>query len=165
MTLKEKDYHLQLLGNTNTVYYDCYAPQVLETFENEFTQNDYMVTFDAYEFTSLCPVTGQPDFAKIYINYIPDKKMLESKSFKLYLFSFRNEKSFHENCVNTIMNDLVNLLQPKYLEVLGIFAPRGGIAIYPFANYTPTESKYEAFKTKRLFEVAAKNFDGKKFNS
>ncbi len=80
-----------------------------------------MVTFDCPEFTSLCPITGQPDFAKITINYIPNVKMVESKSLKLYLFSFRNQGDFHEDCINIIMKDLVKLMEPKYLEVKGIF--------------------------------------------
>ena len=97
-----------------------------------------MVTFDCPEFTSLCPITGQPDFAKITINYIPNVKMVESKSLKLYLFSFRNQGDFHEDCINIIMKDLVKLMEPKYLEVKGIFTPRGGISIYPFAKLRST---------------------------
>lgn len=142
---------LSLLGNKKTVYKDTYAPEVLETFINKHPQNDYMVTFDCPEFTSLCPVTGQPDFAKIKINYIPNQKMVESKSLKLYLFSFRNQGDFHEDCVNIIMKDLVKLMEPKYLEVKGIFTPRGGIAIYPFANYGEKGTKYEKIAEERLF--------------
>ena len=110
-----------LLGNQNTQYSDNYTPDVLETFENKHQENDYTVTFDAYEFTSKCPKTGQPDFAKVIISYIPNERMVESKSLKLYLFSFRNEGSFHEDCVNTICNDLYDLMNPKYIEVVGIF--------------------------------------------
>ena len=88
---KEETEGLSLLGNKKTVYKDTYAPEVLETFVNKHQGNDYMVTFDCPEFTSLCPITGQPDFAKITINYIPNVKMVESKSLKLYLFSFRNQ--------------------------------------------------------------------------
>ena len=141
---------LTLLGNKNTVYRDDYAPEVLETFVNKHPDNDYMVTFNCPEFTSLCPITGQPDFAKILINYIPAEKMVESKSLKLYLFSFRNRGDFHEDCVNIIMKDLVSLMQPKYLEVKGIFTPRGGIAIYPFANYGKPGTKYEKLAEERL---------------
>ncbi|MBQ1724918.1 MAG: preQ(1) synthase, partial [Muribaculaceae bacterium] len=101
--------------------------------------NDYVVTLDCPEFTSLCPKTGQPDFGRIIINYIPRVKMVESKSLKLYLFSFRNRGDFHEDCVNIIMKDLVRLMDPKYLEVIGKFRPRGGISIYPFANYGDAE--------------------------
>jgi 7-cyano-7-deazaguanine reductase len=118
-----------------------------------------MVTFDAYEFTSKCPKTGQPDFAKVYINYIPNEKMVESKSLKLYLFSFRNHGDFHEDCINIIMKDLVKLMEPKYLEVIGIFSPRGGISIFPFANYAKEGSGYEEYKVKRMFEIASSNID------
>lgn len=143
---------LSLLGNKKTVYKDTYAPEVLETFVNKHPDNDYMVTFDCPEFTSLCPITGQPDFARIKINYIPNIKMVESKSLKLYLFSFRNQGDFHEDCVNIIMKDLVSLMEPKYLEVKGIFTPRGGIAIYPFANYGQKGTKYEKIAEERLFD-------------
>ena len=124
-----------LLGNTGVKYPTEYAPQVLETFKNKHPEHDYLVTFNCPEFTSLCPKTGQPDLAKIIINYIPDEDMVESKSLKLYLFSFRNHGDFHEDCVNIIMKDLVRLMRPRYLEVIGLFTPRGGISIYPFANY------------------------------
>ena len=137
-----------LLGNQNTKYKYDYDPDVLETFVNKHSDNDYMVTFDAYEFTSKCPKTGQPDFAKVYINYIPNEKMVESKSLKLYLFSFRNHGDFHEDCINIIMKDLVKLMEPKYLEVIGIFSPRGGISIFPFANYAKEGSGYEEYKVK-----------------
>ena len=111
---------LQLLGK-KTEYKMTYAPEVLETFENKHKDNDYWVQFNCPEFTSLCPITGQPDFAEIKIMYIPGERMVESKSLKLYLFSFRNHGDFHEDCVNTIMKDLVKLMQPKYIEVVGLF--------------------------------------------
>ncbi len=142
---------LSLLGNKKTTYSDSYAPEVLETFVNKHPGNDYMVTFDCPEFTSLCPITGQPDFAHITINYIPNEKMVESKSLKLYLFSFRSNGDFHEDCINIIMKDLVKLMEPKYLEVKGIFTPRGGISIYPFANYGEPGTKYEKIAAERLF--------------
>lgn len=132
---------VSLLGNQHTKYNYDYTPDVLETFVNKHPDNDYVVTFDAYEFSSLCPKTGQPDFAKIVISYIPGEKMVESKSLKLYLFSFRNHGDFHEDCVNIIMKDLVKLMQPKYLECRGIFSPRGGISIFPFATYATEEYK------------------------
>lgn len=130
---------LNLLGNQHTEYSSDYSPDVLETFDNAHPDNEYVVTFDCPEFTTLCPKTGQPDFGHIYISYIPRKKMVESKSLKLYLFSFRNHGDFHEDCVNIIMKDLWNLMDPKYLEVRGIFMPRGGISIYPFANRADAE--------------------------
>lgn len=140
-----------LLGNQNTKYNTNYSPEVLETFVNKNPNNDYVVTFDAYELTSTCPKTGQPDFAKIVISYIPGERMVESKSLKLYLFSFRNEGSFHEDIVNTIMKDLVKLMSPKYIEVRGIFSPRGGIAIYPFATYA--SEGYEYLEKQRKIDV------------
>lgn len=143
---------VSLLGNQNTHYQYNYNPSVLETFINKHQDNDYMVTFTCPEFTSLCPKTGQPDFAEIIINYIPDKKMVESKSLKLYLFSFRNHGDFHEDCTNTIMKDLINLMDPKYIEVKGNFLPRGGISILPFANYAKPGSGYECMVTKRQFD-------------
>ena len=128
-----------LLGNQGTVYHDNYNPSVLETFENKHPENEYVVTFDCPEFTTLCPKTGQPDFGHIYISYIPRQRMVESKSLKLYLFSFRNHGNFHEDCVNIIMKDLTALMDPRYIEVRGEFMPRGGISIHPFANYGDAE--------------------------
>ena len=124
-----------LLGNQNTKYEFDYTPEVLETFDNKHPENEYLVTLHCPEFTSLCPKTGQPDFGRIIISYIPRVRMVESKSLKLYLFSFRNHGDFHEDCVNIIMKDLIALMDPKYIEVKGLFNPRGGISILPFANY------------------------------
>lgn len=132
---KDNSSGITLLGNQGTKYEDKYNPRVLETFDNLHPHNEYVVTFDCPEFTALCPITGQPDFGHIVISYIPRIKMVESKSLKLYLFSFRNKGDFHEDCVNIIMKDLVKLMDPKYLEVTGFFNPRGGISIVPFANY------------------------------
>lgn len=151
---KEQLEGVSLLGSNKTEYKSDYAPEVLETFINKHPENDYMVTFDAYEFTSLCPKTGQPDFAKVIINYIPGERMVESKSLKLYLFSFRNHGDFHEDCMNIIMKDLIELMDPKYIEVCGIFTPRGGISIFPFVNYAKEDSGYEAFRVHRMFEHA-----------
>ena len=139
-----------LLGNTNTDYKYDYDPSVLEHFPNKHPENDYVVTFDGYEFTSLCPKTGQPDFAKVFINYIPNEKMVESKSLKLYLFSFRNHGDFHEDCINIIMKDLIKLMNPKYIEVFGEFTPRGGIAIHPLAVYGRPGTVYETRAADRL---------------
>lgn len=139
-----------LLGNTNTDYKYDYDPSVLEHFPNKHPENDYVVTFDGYEFTSLCPKTGQPDFAKVFINYIPNEKMVESKSLKLYLFSFRNHGDFHEDCMNIILNDLYALMEPKYIEVIGLFTPRGGISIYPFVNKVNPDFATPALKELEL---------------
>ncbi len=140
---------LQSLGK-KTEYRMDYAPEVLETFSNKHPENDYWVKFNCPEFTSLCPITGQPDFAEIVIRYIPAEKMVESKSLKLYLFSFRNHGDFHEDCVNIIMKDLKKLMEPKYIEVIGLFTPRGGISIHPFANYGIPGTKYERLAEERM---------------
>ena len=145
---REQD-HLQALGK-KTFYKSDYAPEVLETFENKHKENDYWVRFNCPEFTSLCPITGQPDFAEVRISYIPDQRMVESKSLKLYLFSFRNHGDFHEDCINTIMKDLVRLMDPKYIEVTGLFTPRGGISIYPYANYGREGTKYAELAEYRM---------------
>ena len=140
---------LESLGK-KTLIPSNYTPQILETFENKHLENDYWVRFNCPEFTTLCPITGQPDFAEIRINYIPRIKMVESKSLKLYLFSFRNHGDFHEDVVNIIMKDLIRLMDPKYIEVTGIFTPRGGISIYPYANYGVPGTKYEEMASFRF---------------
>ena len=145
---REQD-NLQQLGRKADIP-ETYAPQVLEAFENRHPERDYWVEFLCPEFTSLCPITGQPDFAEVRILYIPDKKMVESKSLKLYLFSFRNHGDFHEDCVNIILDDLVKLMDPRYIEVLGLFVPRGGISIHPYANYGRPGTPYEALAEHRL---------------
>ena len=144
-----KEEGLQKLGKKVEFSTD-YDPSVLETFENLHQDNDYWVQFNCPEFTTLCPITGQPDFAEIKILYIPGERMVESKSLKLYLFSFRNHGDFHEDCVNTIMKDLVKLMEPKYIEVYGLFLPRGGISIYPYANYGRPGTKYEELAWQRM---------------
>lgn len=143
---------ITLLGNQKTEYNSEYAPEVLEVFDNKHPNNDYFVKFVCPEFTSLCPLTGQPDFATIIIRYIPDIKMVESKSLKLYLFSFRNHGDFHEDCINIIMKDLITLMNPKYIEVFGKFTPRGGIAIHPFANHGRKGTPFEQMARERLFK-------------
>jgi len=140
--MNRKEDNLQQLGH-KTEYATDYAPEVLETFQNQHPEHDYWVQFNCPEFTSLCPITGQPDFAEIKILYIPDQRMVESKSLKLYLFSFRNHGDFHEDCVNIILKDLVKLMDPRYIEVIGLFVPRGGISIHPYANYGRPGTKYE----------------------
>lgn len=149
MNEQRKDEGLQALGS-NTQYSMDYAPEVLETFANKHPENDYWVQFNCPEFTSLCPITGQPDFAEIKIMYIPDERMVESKSLKLYLFSFRNHGDFHEDCVNIILNDLWELMDPRYIEVRGIFMPRGGISIYPFA--CRADAEHEELRRRRIAE-------------
>ncbi|WIW70207.1 preQ(1) synthase [Anaerosinus gibii] len=141
---------LTLLGKQGTAYNYNYDPEVLETFDNKHIDNAYWVKFNCPEFTSLCPITGQPDFATIYISYIPEIKMVESKSLKLYLFSFRNHGGFHEDVVNIIMKDLIAKMDPKYIEVWGKFLPRGGISIDPYCNYGRPGTKYEEMAWERF---------------
>lgn len=140
---------LKQLGR-KTEYRSDYAPEVLETFQNKHPNRDYWVRFNCPEFTSLCPITGQPDFAEIVISYIPAERMVESKSLKLYLFSFRNRGDFHEDCVNIILDDLIHLMKPKYIEVTGLFTPRGGISIHPYANYGMPGTRYEELARSRF---------------
>ena len=125
---------LKNLGKIIEYKYD-YAPDFLEAIENKNSARNFFVTLTSDEFTCLCPITHQPDYATIKIRYVPDKKLVESKSFKLYLTSFRNHGTFHEEVVNTIADDLIKLLEPRYLEVEGLFKVRGGISIVPFVNY------------------------------
>ena len=147
--MRQKE-NLTLLGSNHTEYKTDYDPSLLETFSNKHPDNDYFVKFNCPEFTSLCPITGQPDFATIYISYVPDKLMVESKSLKLYLFSYRNHGDFHEDCVNKIMKDLIALLDPKYIEVTGKFLPRGGLSIDPYCNYGKSGTPWEKVALDRL---------------
>lgn len=147
---KEDLKDITLLGNKGTKYEYSYDPDVLESFDNKHPNNDYFVKFNFPEFTSLCPITGQPDFATIYISYVPNIKMVESKSLKLYLFSFRNHGDFHEDCMNIIMKDLIKLMDPKYIEVWGKFTPRGGISIDPYCNYGKKGTMWEKVAFDRL---------------
>lgn len=146
--IREDD--ISLLGSSETKYPADYAPEILETFANKHPENDYFVKFNCPEFTSLCPITGQPDFATITISYVPFERMVESKSLKLYLFSFRSHGDFHEDCVNIIMKDLIALMDPKYIEVWGKFTPRGGISIDPYCNYGKPGTPWERIAKKRL---------------
>ena len=147
---RKKETSVTHLGDKNTKYTFDYDPNVLETFTNKNPENDYFVKFNCPEFTTLCPITGQPDFASVYISYIPAERMVESKSLKLYLFSFRNHGDFHEDCVNTIMKDLIKVMEPKYIEVWGRFMPRGGISIDPYCNSGIPGTKWEQLAWERL---------------
>ena len=140
--------NLKTLGKTTKASTD-YDPSMLDAFANKHPERDYWVTFTAPEFTTLCPNTGQPDFATLTIRYIPNKKLVESKSLKLYLFGFRNHGDFHEDVINVIYNDLVKLLAPKYMEVYGKFAARGGISIDPFVN-GGVGAKYKKLASQRF---------------
>ncbi len=150
----EKELKEFSLGKKVTSYLADYSPELLEAFDNKNPKKTAWTTFVCTEFTSLCPKTGQPDFAKVFINYIADKKMVESKSLKMYLFSFRNHGDFHEDCIQTICNDLVQLMKPKYIEVIGEFTPRGGIAIFPFAAESNSEKEFQNLHKERMLNYA-----------
>jgi 7-cyano-7-deazaguanine reductase len=131
------------LGKESTYCYDRPEASVLEVFPNPFadeSQNTHRVVgklhIEVPEFTTLCPITGQPDFATIVIDYQPGRLCVESKSLKLYLGRYRQEPTFHEACVNKIANDLISVLDPLYIKVEGRFTPRGGIPLWPSAEYT-----------------------------
>ena len=147
--MREKE-NLTKLGSAKTEYKTDYDPSVLESFSNRHPGNDYFVKFNCPEFTSLCPITGQPDYATIIISYVPDERLVESKSLKLYLFTYRNHGDFHEDVVNTIMKDLIALLDPKYIEVWGRFLPRGGLSIDPYCNYGKPGTRWEQAAWDRL---------------
>ena len=126
---------LTLLGTGGTAYPSSPDEARLEAFDNAYAARDYWIEFDCPEFTAICPVTGQPDFGRITIRYIPDTICLESKSLKLYLFSFRNHGTFHEEAVNRILDDIVAAIKPRKAMVKGVFNPRGGIAITVSAEH------------------------------
>lgn len=149
MTDRQKD-HLMSLGNNKAASIFDYDPGLLETFENAHPDRDYFVKFNYPEFTSLCPITHQPDYASLYISYVPAQRMVESKSLKLYFFSFRNHGDFHEDCINKITDDLIQLMDPKYLEVWGKFLPRGGISIDPYVSYGKPGTRWEQVAFERL---------------
>lgn len=127
------------------------APGVhlLEAFPNRYQHRDYVVSLDFPEFTSLCPVTGQPDFGTIHVNYIPDFLCVESKSFKLYLFAYRSHQSFMETITNRILEDLDALLAPRWLQVAGLFAPRGATRINVFTEKFKNMRRVQMERVKR----------------
>ena len=150
---------LTQLGSQGTKYLTEPNINILETFDNQHLNNLYLVPFvqERDEFTSLCPKTGQPDHAKMEIIYVPNMKMVESKSLKLYLFSFRNTGEFHEDVCNRIANDLFEVMKPKYLRVYGDFAPRGGLTIKPLVE------KWNAdLDTQKYIEHLVSSWDTKK---
>jgi 7-cyano-7-deazaguanine reductase len=130
MGTSEKD-----LANLTLLGQKVQPSKKLETFPNHHRKRRYTVTLSTDEFTCVCPMTGQPDFATITIKYIPDECIVESKSLKLYLWSYRNEGVFHEHVTNTICDDLVKALDPHWIEVTGAFKARGGISITVSATH------------------------------
>jgi 7-cyano-7-deazaguanine reductase len=128
--------NLKQLGSKKTIYkLDKPSRKILESFDNKFPHRDYAVQISFPEFTSLCPKTGQPDFATISIVYTPNKKCIESKSLKLYFFAYRGYGSFMETITNTILEDLVAVLHPKRMKVIGSFNARGGVVLNVEAEY------------------------------
>lgn len=125
--------NLTVLGGQSGYRYEGPDAGMLETFSNPHSGGGWAVGLECLEFTSLCPMTGQPDFGRIHIHYVPDGRCVESKSLKLYLGAYRNHGAFHEDCVNRIADDLVAACNPRWLRVFGDFVPRGGIAIRPIA--------------------------------
>lgn len=129
MSVQDDVSALTHLGRSGTKYPERVEPGLLETFPNRFPGREYQVTFETEEFTSLCPMTGQPDFGTIAIAYVPGERCIESKSLKLYLFSYRSEPTFMETLTNRILDDLVAACKPRRMMVTGSFRPRGGVAI------------------------------------
>lgn len=125
----------KLLGSSESTFPINPSPQTLETFRNKFQKRSYWINFDCPEFTSMCPVTGQPDFASLHIRYVPDELCIETKSLKFYLSSFRNTRSFNEEIINRVLEDLVSVCQPRRMEVHGEFSPRGGISVTVDASF------------------------------
>jgi len=137
------------LGDKEAKPIGSYDPKLLEKIENRYKKNDFWVSLDCFEFTVLCPITNQPDFGKILINYIPDEFLIESKSLKLYITSFRNYGDFSEDVANMIMQDIINLIEPRYIEIRTNFNSRGGISINPFVNHGKDEN-WKKFGQDRL---------------
>ena len=134
MTAKNIYKNLQQLGS-DTQLPDSPETALLESVENPQADIDYLVRFTAPEFTSLCPMTGQPDFAHLMIDYIPDARLVESKSLKLYLGSYRNHGAFHEDCTVRIARRLIKEIEPKWIRIGGYWYPRGGMPIDVFFSY------------------------------
>lgn len=139
-TMPEDLKDLSLLGS------DAKPGKKLETFPNHSPRRYYLVTLQTNEFTCMCPATGQPDFADISLEYVPDEKVIESKSYKLYLWSYRNEGVFHEHVINVILDDLVAALDPHYIKVVGKFNVRGGIGITVEAEHVKTRAAKKMVK-------------------
>lgn len=134
---------LKLLGRSESRLPSAPAPGTLETFANKFSKRDYWIRFECPEFTSVCPVTGQPDFARITIEYVPDALCIETKSLKFYLASYRNTRSFNEEIANRILDDIVQACSPRRAAVHGEFASRGGIGVTVDAAY-PDDAAFKA---------------------
>jgi 7-cyano-7-deazaguanine reductase len=156
------------LGKRRVVKY-TYDPKLLEAIplrtERKFSDSNMWVSDCCLRFTSLCPVTGHPDWAELFINYIPHAHLIESKSLKEYLFSFRMHGDFHEDVCRIICDDLVKCIAPRYLEVLGHFDSRGSIAIWPYVQFAkPDDAEAEELRQYRLREYAPGKYVPTQFN-
>jgi len=140
MSNKSDTSELTHLGSKRTDYPKKPDVSILETFKNPNQKNQYSISLNIPEFTCLCPLTSQPDYATIVITYVPDAKCVESKSLKLYMFAFRNVGSFHEAVVNRILDDLVEVLKPIYIKVNGLFNARGGINLSIVAEWSKPQA-------------------------
>ena len=158
MTTPKKYSRLSLLGHT-AKFPEHPKAATLETFENQNSKRDYWITFECGEFTSMCPVTGQPDFAQIRIEYVPNDLCIETKSLKFYLASFRSTRAFNESIVNRILDDIVEACQPRRAIVHGEFSPRGGIGVIVDAEFPDPsgENRSPVFKAKPPSRKRAKS--------
>ncbi len=127
--MKSDTASLTLLGHSESRLPSSPDQAHIETFQNQHSSRDYWIHLDTHEFSSLCPVTGQPDMARIQVRYVPDALCVETKSYKFYLASFRNQPAFNEDIVNRILTDLQTALTPRKIVVRGTFSPRGGIQL------------------------------------
>lgn len=132
---------LTLLGGGSLPQVEAPSTTILETFVSPAPKRQYEICFTSREFTSMCPITGQPDYATITIRYIPKERCIESKALKLYLHSFRNQGVFAESIVNRILDDLTDVLKPRRITVIGDFTPRGGIGLRVEASHSQSASK------------------------
>jgi 7-cyano-7-deazaguanine reductase len=140
---------LTLLGKPVSPYPSAPSARTIETFENEYADRRYLIKFECADFTSLCPITGQPDFAKITIEYVPATRCIETKSLKFYLASYRHTRSFNEEIVNRILDDVVAACGPQEALVYGEFAARGGISLSVEASYSDTAAEADDGKERR----------------
>ena len=146
--------HLRVLGSGKLPSQpEPPGPHLLEAFRNNFTQRNYIIRIAYPEFTSLCPVTGQPDFATIVVEYIPDTLCVETKSFKLYMTAFRNHNSFMETITNTVLDDLCTVIAPRWCRVNGIFAARGGTHLHVFAEQFKELTETEMSSLKEQVDI------------
>ena len=149
---------LTLLGKRVSRYPSVPSAKTIETFKNQYAHRRYLIKFECADFTSLCPVTGQPDFAKITIEYVPADRCIETKSLKFYLASYRNTRSFNEEIVNRILDDVVAACSPQEALVYGEFAARGGIGISAEAQYTEAVTPADDSKrTRKSGSIGAKS--------